>query len=172
MIEKILIPIVSALIGAIAGSASSIWITRKQLQLQFDRASLDSVQARLTKLENLAEKLSALLVSADGDPSNSELASRYTQRFTEKYRLVRPFFHLLPRALCDELAAIVTKSDQLTVTAIQGGVINENDAKKTFDDIGDVERKLDHAVAAELRHLQSRVEYLTSSARNDGHQGV
>ena len=104
--EDVLVPLVAAIIGAVAGAGSSVWVTRKHLSIAFDKAKLETLHSQLQKLEQLLSRLSALTMRVEGDLTGEQLGSKYIDRFLQKARLAKPYYHYLPKDLCDEISRL------------------------------------------------------------------
>ena len=156
------VPLIAAMIGAAAGVFSSVWITRKQLLMAFDKAKLETLHLQQQKLEQLLVQFAALTMKVEGGLTGEQLGSKCIDRFIQKAALTRPYYHYLPKELCSEISRLSNTISSFIVAAKMGETIDDSDARRGLESIEAAESRLDDELTKTLRVLQAGVMRLTS----------
>lgn len=160
--KEIIVPLVAAIIGAVAGAGSSVWVMRTQLLIEFDKAKLETLQSQLQKFEQLLSQFSALTMQVEGDLTEKKLGSMYIDRFIQKAGLVRPYYHYLPKDLCDEISRVRNTISGFTIAAKMRKDIDDFEARRELEAMKSAETRIEEEITNNLRVWQAEISYLTS----------
>lgn len=164
--DVIFVPLISAAIGAVAGTASSVWVTRTQLLIAFDKSRVEVLQLQLQKLEKVCGEMSSLKVDVQGDLSWEKILPRYTDRFINKSTLIRPYSHYLSKELSDKILHLSNVISGFIIANKVGQQIDEIEAQKTWEEMQITEKNIDDELAKRLRECLEEIEYLTLKKRS------
>lgn len=160
--KDVIVPLIAALIGAVTGAVSSVWVTRKQLSISFEKARLETLHAQLQKLEQLLSQLSTLMIQVKGSVTPEQLGSMAIDRFLRKASLVRPYYHYLSTDLCDEMSRLSSALSAFIAAAKMHKAIDNLEAREELEAMQNAEARLEEEITSHLRVWQAEISYLTS----------